>query len=61
MKTTIHLSFLQGQEVLHSHQMNNICCIVYDTDNLCMFGYITSDIHNLQRFSHVFSASSKVT
>jgi hypothetical protein len=24
-----------------------------------MFGYITSDIDNLQRFSHVFSAESK--
>merc|ERR1712158_317191 len=34
-------------------------CIVYDTDNMCMFGYITSDIDNLQRCSHVFSAESK--
>ena len=27
-------------------------------DNMCMFGYITSDIDNMQRFSHVFSAES---
>ena len=40
-------------------QIGNISCIVYDTDNMCMFGYITSDIDNLQRFSHVFSAESK--
>ena len=26
---------------------------------MCMFGYITSDIDNMQRFSHVFSAESK--
>lgn len=41
------------------YQIGNISCIVYDTDNMCMFGYITSDIDNLQRFSHVFSAESK--
>ena len=29
-------------------QIGNISCIVYDTDNMCMFGYITSDIDNLQ-------------
>ena len=29
-------------------QIGNISCIVYDTDNMCMFGYITADIDNLQ-------------
>ena len=26
---------------------------------MCMFGYITTDIPNLQRYSHVFSAENK--
>ena len=40
-------------------QIGNISCIVYDTDNMCMFGYITADIENLQRNTHVFSAENK--
>ena len=66
MPTTIYVSdnevkitIFEGQEPIHQHQISNICCIVYDTDNMCMFGYITSDIDNMQRFSHVFSAESK--
>jgi len=66
MPTTVYVSdnevkitIFEGQEPIHQHQISNICCIVYDTDNMCMFGYITSDIDNMQRFSHVFSAESK--
>ena len=55
----VKISIFEGQEPIHQHQITNISCIVYDTDNMCMFGYITSDIENLQRFSHVFSAESK--
>jgi len=57
--TEVKITIFEGQEPIHQHQISNICCIVYDTDNMCMFGYITSDIDNMQRFSHVFSAESK--
>merc|ERR1712223_1878214 len=57
--TDVKITIFEGQEALHQHQITNICCIVYDTDNMCMFGYITADIENLQRFSHVFSAENK--
>lgn len=55
----VKISIFEGQEPIHQHLITNISCIVYDTDNMCMFGYITSDIENLQRFSHVFSAENK--
>lgn len=58
-ETEVKITIFGGQEPLHQHEIGNISCIVYDTDNMCMFGYITSDIDNLQRFSHVFSAESK--
>merc|ERR1712223_2219228 len=57
--TDVKITIFEGQEALHQHQITNICCIVYDTDNMCMFGYITTDIPNLQRYSHVFSAENK--
>lgn len=57
--TEVKITIFEGQEPIHQHQISNICCIVYDTDNMCMFGYITSDIDNMQRFSHVFSAESR--
>ena len=55
----VRISIFEGEDCLHQHLITNICCIVYDTDNMCMFGYITADIENLQRFSHVFSAENK--
>ena len=55
----VKISIFEGKEPIHQHDITNISCIVYDTDNMCMFGYITSDIDNLQRFSHVFSAENK--
>jgi len=57
--TDVKITIFEGQEALHQHQITNICCIVYDTDNMCMFGYITADIENLQRNTHVFSAENK--
>ena len=57
--TEVKITIFEGQEPLHQHQITNISCIVYDTDNMCMFGYITTDIPNLQRYSHVFSAENK--
>merc|ERR1712012_1494317 len=56
---SVKISIFEGKDPIHQHDITNISCIVYDTDNMCMFGYITSDIDNLQRFSHVFSAESK--
>ena len=60
MPTTIYvtdtkITIFKGQELIHQHKISNICCIVYDTDNMCMFGYITRDIDNM----HVFSEESK--
>ena len=55
----VKIAIFEGQDPIQQHLITNICCIVYDTDNMCMFGYITSDIENLQRFSHVFSAENK--
>ena len=61
--TEVKITIFGGQEPLHQHevftetkssstttlpQIGNISCIVYDTDNMCMFGYITADIDNLQ-------------
>ena len=56
---SVKISIFEGKDPIHHHLITNISCIVYDTDNMCMFGYITSDIENLQRFSHVFSAENK--
>lgn len=57
--TEVKTTIFEGQEVLHNHALKNICCVVFDTENVGMFGYITTDINNMQRFSHVFSADTK--
>ena len=55
----VKVAIFEGQDPIQQHLITNICCIVYDTDNMCMFGYITSDVKNMQRHSHVFSAENK--
>ena len=55
----VKIVIFEGQDPIQQHLITNICCIVYDTDNMCMFGYITSDVENLQRDTHVFSAENK--
>jgi len=57
----VQIARLNGGEQVQKHGVGQISCIVYDTDNMCMFGYITSETEQLTRHTHVFSAENRET
>ena len=49
------------QEVVTTHEITNVCCVVRDTSNPKVFGYVTTtETGKARNMSHVFTADTEV-
>ena len=57
----IHSSYFYFQELVTTHEISHVCCVVRDPSNPKVFGYVTTtETGQSKNVAHVFTTDSEV-